>query len=108
MYILFKIAKQQGLTFNSGKCMIKQEQVNFFGTVYDKKGSHPDPEKVAAIKALPNPTSVTELQQFLGMVTYKSPFIPNLADETAPLRGLLKRGVEFTWSPAHAKAFECI
>ncbi|XP_063607727.1 uncharacterized protein LOC134782233 [Penaeus indicus] len=50
-----------------------------------RHGSLSDPDKVSAIKALPSPTNVTELQQFLGMVTYMSPFIPNLADETAPL-----------------------
>jgi len=90
LHNLFKIAMQQGLTFISAKCMIKQE-VKFFGTVYDKEGSHPDPDKVSAIKALPSPRNVTELQQFLGMVTYMSPFIPNLADETAPLRSRLKK-----------------
>ncbi|XP_047484153.1 uncharacterized protein K02A2.6-like [Penaeus chinensis] len=108
LHNFFKIAKQKGLTFNRAKCVIKPEQVKFIGTVYDKEGSHPDPDKVSAIKALPSPTNVTELQQCLGIVTYMSPFIPNLADETAPLRSLLKKGIDFTWSPTHEKAFEHI
>ncbi|XP_047481466.1 uncharacterized protein K02A2.6-like [Penaeus chinensis] len=60
LHNLFKTAKQQGLTFKSAKCMIKQEQVKFFGTVYDKEGSHPDPDKVTAIKTMSNAMPISK------------------------------------------------
>ena len=53
--------------------------VKFFGCLYDESGVHPDPEKVDAVHALPTPTNITELQEFLG------PFIPGLSTQTAPL-----------------------
>ena len=63
----------------------KGPAINFFGYLYDANGVHPDPKKVDAVHALPAPMNVTELQEFLGMVTYLSPFICGLSTLTAPL-----------------------
>ena len=41
------------------------------------------------------PENKTELQRFLGMVTYMGKFIPKLFQETTPLGELLKKNVEF-------------
>ena len=60
------------------------------GCLYGANGVHPDPEKVNAVYALPAPTNVTDLQEFLSMVTYLSPFICGLSTLTAPLWELLK------------------
>ena len=69
--------------------------LKFFGCLYDKSGVQPDPEKVDAVHALTTPTSVTELQEFLGMVMYLSPLIPGVSTLTAPLCELLKKDAEF-------------
>lgn len=105
---LMEIAKQFGLVFNSEKCEIKKSKVKFFGTIYDKHGAHPDPDKVAAISSLPPPKSTAQLQQFLGLVTYMSPYIPNLADHSAPLRDMLKKEARFQWNASHHQAFNRI
>ena len=52
------------------------------------------------------PTNQKELQEFLGVVTYMSPFMPKLSDATEPLRGLLKKDVEFCWTSSHEAAFQ--
>ena len=52
------------------------------------------------------PSNVTELQEFLGMVTYLSPFIPGLSQLTAPLRVLLKKEFEFVWNNTYDEAFQ--
>ena len=67
---------------------------------------HPDPGKVDAIHALPAPTNVTELQEFLGLVTYLSPFIPGLSTLTAPLWELLKKDTDFSWNHTYDITFE--
>ena len=60
---LMETAQTAGLTFNSNKCAINQEQIRFFGAIFDKNGIHPDPPKVEEIKSLPSPTNITELQK---------------------------------------------
>jgi len=42
------------------------------------------------------------------MVTYLSKFIPHLADLTAPLRQLLRKGVSWSWTSQHERAFSDI
>ena len=78
-------ASEHRLVFNREKCEVKKDSVTFFGTVYDANGAHPDPRKVDAIHGMPSPDNKQQLQHFLGMVTYLSPFLPSLSTHTAPL-----------------------
>ncbi len=105
---LMEVAAQYGLTFNSEKCAVKTKHIKFFGMIYDKNGAHPDPQKVEDIKKLDPPTNKAELQQFLGMVTYLSPFLPHLSQQTSNLRALLKKDVEFVFTPSHILDFQRI
>ena len=68
-------AEKNGLVFNSAKCQIKCTHIDFFGNVYTTDGIKPDPKKVEDLHAMPTPTSKTELKQFMGAITYLSPFI---------------------------------
>ena len=106
LHNLFAIAKKHGLTFNSKKCSIKQQAIRFYGVTYDRDGAHPDQDKVADIKGMAKPSNQKELQEFLGIITYMSPFMPKLSDATEPLRRLLKKDTEFSWTPSHDSAFQ--
>ena len=105
---LMWIAHKYDLVFNPQKTHMKAQAVNFFGCLYDANGIHPDPGKVDAVHALPAPTNVTELQEFLGLVTYQSPFIPGLSTLTAPLWELLKKDTDFSWNCTYDTTFEQI
>ena len=106
LHHLMQVAREHGLVFNRDKCEVKATSVTFFGTVYDKDGAHPDPKKVEAIHKMPPPEGPQELQKFLGMTTYLSPFIPSLSTLTAPLRELLQKDSEFTWNNSYGEAFD--
>ena len=105
---LMQVAHKYGVVFNPQKTHVKTPVINFFGCLYDANGIHLDPEKVYAVHALPASTNVTELQEFLGMVTYLSPFICGLSTLTAPLQELLKKDANFTWNASYESAFEQI
>ena len=108
LWDLMCIACKYDLVFNPQKTHMKAQAINFFGCLYDANGVHPDPGKVNAVQALPAPTNITELQEFLGFVTYLSPFIPGLSTLTAPLRELLKKDADFCWNHTYDTAFEQI
>ena len=93
---LMCVAHKYGLVFNPQKTHVKAPAVNIFGCLYDADGVHPDPDKVNTVYALPAPTNVTKLQEFLGMVMYLSPYIPCLSTLTVPLCELLKKDTDFT------------
>ena len=54
------------------------------------------------------PNNVKELQAFLGLATYMSPFIPYLSSLTTSLREMLKETSEFQWLPEHQEPFRKI
>lgn len=61
--------------------------------------------KVQAIKMFRPPNTVEEVRSFLGLVTYVSKFIPNLATVTEPLRKLTKKDTAFEWGDEQQSAF---
>ena len=69
LWDLMCITCKYDLVFNPQKTHVKAQAINFFGCLYDANGVHPDPGKVDAVHALPAPTNITELQEFLGLVT---------------------------------------
>ena len=108
LWDLMWIVCKYDLVFNPQKTHMKAQAINFFGCLYNANGVHPDPGKVDAVHALPAPTNVTELQEFLGLVTYLSPFIPGLSTLTAPLQELLKKDTDFSWNHTYDTTFEWI
>ena len=50
--------------------------------------------------------TATQLQKFLRLATYLSPFIPSLSFFTASLCELLKKGTEFIWNNSSQEAFD--
>ena len=75
MWKLMERARQNGLVFNPDKCLLKADPIMFFGCLYDKNGVQPDPEKFEAIRVMPAPTCLHELQEFIRMLTFLSKFI---------------------------------
>ena len=60
-------------------------------------GVLPDPDKVTATRKIRTPENVSDICRFLGMYNQLSKFVPNLADETKPLRDLLHKDCLWTW-----------
>ena len=85
---------------------MKAQAVNFFGCLYDANGVYPHLGKVDAIHALLVPTNIIELQEFLGLVTYLSPFIPGLSTLTTSLHELLKKDTDFILSCTYNATFQ--
>ena len=106
LHKLLKVAEQEGLVFRAEKCCVRQESINFYGLIWSKDGMQPDPRKCDEINRRPPPTNVQELQSFLGLVQYLSPFVPLLAEKTKILRQLLKKEVPYEWSIDHQRSFE--
>ena len=103
-----QIACKYNLVFNPQKTHVKAQAVNFFGCLYDANGVHPDLGKVNVVHALLAPTNVTELQEFLGLVTYLSPFIPGLSTLMTPLHELFKKDTDFIWNCTYNATFQWV
>ena len=96
------------VTLNAEKCEFEQDNVKFLGHIVGKDGIKIDPSKVEAIKEMKEPSDVSELRRFLGMVNQVGKYIPNVADLTMPLRKLLVKENSWLWDQAQSAAFRAI
>ena len=58
------------MKLNRDKCEFRKSSISYVGHVLTGLGVKPDPEKVRAVKEMPPPTNVKELQTLLGFVQY--------------------------------------
>ena len=100
-----KCLAEAGVTLNEQKCHYRQKSIRYLGHVISADGIQPDPSKLEAIQALPEPSSVPELRRVLGLFNYIGKFLPNMAAVSAPLRVLLKTDNSWCWEPSQAEAF---
>ncbi|KAD4180292.1 hypothetical protein E3N88_28883 [Mikania micrantha] len=67
-----------------------------------------DPAKVEAITKWPKPTSVTEIQSFLGLASYYRRFVEGFLKIVLPLTQLLRKGVKYSWNDEREKSLKYI
>lgn len=102
------VLNSYGILLNDHKCKFKQKEITFLGHKLSPEGVAPSEDKVKSILQFRAPQTKEELRSFLGLVTYVSRFIPNLATMNHALRELLKQQTPFTWNPEHQSSFEQI
>lgn len=88
------------------KCEFFQSQLQYLGFLVSKDGLGVIPAKAEAISQFPTPTSVKQVQVFLGMCGYYRKFIFRFAQISVPLTDLLRKDSEFVWGVAQQKAFD--
>ncbi|MCG7876694.1 MAG: RNase H-like domain-containing protein [Candidatus Thiodiazotropha endolucinida] len=99
-------ALEKGIRFNEDKLVVGVSEIEYFGNILSDSGMKPSQNKVSAILNMDPPTCRSELETFLGMVTYLSRFCENLAEITSPLRKLLENNVLFSWDKPQDDAFQ--
>lgn len=95
-----------GLRLKRSKCVWLSDHVEYLGFVVDANGRHATTAKVDAVLKAPEPTNVSELRSFLGLVSYYRQFIDNLATIAHPLNRLLEKSAKWQWSSQAQAAFE--
>ena len=99
--------RKHGLYANLKKCQFETSLVEFLGFIVDTDGIKMDPSRVSAIKDWPAPSSVRELQVFLGFANFYRRFVTHYSKIVAPMTDLLKGGgADFAWGDRQRKAFD--
>ncbi|KAI2647575.1 Transposon Tf2-9 polyprotein [Labeo rohita] len=91
------------------KCAFHQHTTTFLGFVISAQGVAMDPQKLEAVRAWPLPTSLKQLQRFLGFANFYRRFIRGFSSTAAPLTALTKpsRG-DFHLTPEATQAFKSL
>ncbi len=91
------------------KCEFHQESVSFLGYVISSGGVAMDDKKIRNVVNWPQPTTLKELQRFLGFANFYRRFIRNFSTVAAPLTSMTKKGNQrLTWSPAAHQALRTL
>ena len=96
---LLETAKKNNIKLNFDKIQYKQKKVDFFSKTYITQGCKPSDMKVKARTEMPQPTTLKDLQTFLGMVQYLSKILPRIAEIAEPLRDLMKKHAPYALGP---------
>ncbi|KAK3520019.1 hypothetical protein QTP70_010855 [Hemibagrus guttatus] len=89
------------------KCEFHRSTVTFLGYVISRHGVEMDVVKVQAVTEWPAPTSVRELQRFLGFANFYRRFIRNYSSVAGPLTSLLRgKPKKLTWTDPARSAFQ--
>jgi hypothetical protein len=76
------------------------QQVAFLGHIISKGGISVDPSKVQDVLSWNAPTSVGDIQSFLGFARYYQRFIKGFSKISKPMTELLEKDRKFKWMPA--------
>jgi hypothetical protein len=101
-------AQEKNVKFNKEKIQLNKTEVRYLGHIVSKDGLRPDPEKVAAIKDMPDPTDKEGVQRLIGTLNFLRSYIPNMSACTEPLRALLRHNSQWVWSKEQIESFETI
>lgn len=106
LHATLQILKKASITLNVEK--LSQSKVTFLGHIIADTGISPDPMKTESITEMTEPTNVSELCSFLGMINQVGKFIPHLAEKDKALRDLLSKKNVWYWGPDQVKAFKAL
>lgn len=105
---VFHRLSEAGLRLKRDKCKFFQNEIKYLGHTVNKNGVKKTKDRTEAILQTPQPTNITEVRAFAGLVNYYGRFIKNIADIMCPIYNLLKKNEPFEWNNACSQAFEKI
>ena len=82
---VFHRLSTHGLVNKVSKCQFGATTIDYLGHQITSQGAIPLPAKVEAIRTFARPTTIKELQQFVGMLNFYHRFVPNTAHIMRPI-----------------------
>lgn len=90
------------------KCSFHSDQVEYLGFITGSHGVSMDASKVKAIREWPQPTTVKEVQSFLGFANFYRRFIKNYSSIASPLTRLTRKDTPFEMDDKAIAAFQSL
>ncbi|XP_055910825.1 uncharacterized protein K02A2.6-like [Eupeodes corollae] len=90
------------------KCHLAQDKLEYVGHEIDAKGIRPTEKRIEAIKLMPEPKNITELESFIGKINYYNKFIQNFSSKASALNQLRRHDKKFVWGTEQSTAFNLL
>jgi len=102
-----KRLQENGLAVSPEKCVWRVQEVEFLGYIIGRNGIRMSSDKVQAILEWKAPSSLVEVQSFLGFANFYRRFIKDYSQVARPLAELTKKDEKpWTWNQQAEDAFQ--
>jgi hypothetical protein len=108
LHIVLQRLHDHRLYAKLSKCDFWLREIKFLGHTISQDGISVDPEKVQEVMNWKPPTTVQQIQSFLGLAGYYRRFILDFSRIAKPMTELLKKGVQYEWSQKCEDAFHTL
>ena len=96
--LILERPKEANLKLNPKKYNLLCTKVSYLGHEVSETGIATDSSKIQVVSDWPQPKTVTEVRQFVGLASSYQKFVPNFALICKPLHKLREKESSFTWS----------
>ncbi|GFW52741.1 retrovirus-related Pol polyprotein from transposon 297 [Trichonephila clavipes] len=89
--IIFEVAKKYGLEIKFKKCQFLKKEIEFLGHIVESGTIKPSPTKTLAVRKFPEPTTIKQVQSFLGLTGYFRKYIKDYSKIAKPFSDLTRK-----------------
>lgn len=97
--------QEYNLLIQPDKSEFHVTRTEYLGFIISREGVEMDPKKTEAVRDWPTPTSVKEVQSFLGFANFLRKFIRDYSKTTIALTEITKKEKGFRWDVEQEQAF---
>jgi Reverse transcriptase (RNA-dependent DNA polymerase) len=90
------------------KCEFNKTTMEYLGLIIQEGKLSMDPIKLSEIQDWPTPTSVKQVQGFIGFANFYRRFIKKFSKLILPLNNLLQKDTKFDWNNQCQEAFKTL
>ena len=102
---VFEKLRSATLSLKMSKCNFFSKEIQYLGHFLIATGIQPLPSETHAIQHMQPPTTLKQVQAFLGLVGYYRKFIKGFAKIAKPLTMVTQPQVTFEWTSTYHTAF---
>jgi hypothetical protein len=108
LHVVLQRPREHRLYDKLSKCDFWLKEIKFLGQTISQAGIAVDLDKVQEVMNWKPPTTVRQIQSFLGLAGYYRRFIPDFSRIAKPMTELLKKGAKFDWGQKCEDAFHSL
>jgi RNase H-like domain found in reverse transcriptase len=101
--------REHSLYVKKSKCDFFTDTIEYLGHIVGPDGICPNPKLVQALQDFPRPTTLKEIQSFLGLANYYRKFIKEFSGIAVPLTNALQKASQMRpiiWDSTMLEAFQ--
>ncbi|XP_026396952.1 uncharacterized protein LOC113291656 [Papaver somniferum] len=105
---IFEQMRKFNVKVNPEKCVFGVSSGKILGYIISKEGIEVHPEKVQAVRDMPPPATIKDVQKLNGLIASLGRFFSRSSDKCDHFFNILKKGTKFVWTEECDKALQSI